>query len=206
MRTDKLLREGLGQLGMAMSGGQADAFALYLRELRRWNRAYSLTSLKDEGDIVIKHFLDSCLYLLALPADARSVADVGSGAGFPGVPLKIMRPGLEVVLIEPNGKKAAFLRHMGRTLGLGGLEVLHRRLEDVEGLQVDVAVTRALYAVGEFVRKAAHIVRDGGLFVLSKGPRVARELRGLSLRYELLEAALPMTDIRRTLVMLRKAP
>lgn len=203
---EELLRKGLGELGVPHSDGQVAALLAYLGELRRWNRAYSLTGLKTERDMVIKHLLDSCLYLRALEAEGLgpgSAADVGSGAGLPGVPMKILRPEAEVYLIEPTGKKAAFLRHVVRTLGLRGVEVLEKRVEEVRGIEVEAAVTRALYSAADFVGKAAHIVRKGGVFVLSKGPSAAREAGEVGLPLEILEMHLPLSDIRRYMVVIR---
>lgn len=204
MQVNEFLKEGLWALGLDVTGAQADAFGTYLHELKRWRRACSLTSLKTDEDIIVKHFIDSCLYLKALPADVRSVADVGSGAGLPGLPLKIMRPELEVFLIESSSKKSSFLRHMLRVLKLEGIECIESRVEDVAGIEVDAALTRALFSVGDFIKKAGHIVRPGGLFVLSKGPKVEEELSGAAFEYETMETGLPMTDIKRTLVVVRK--
>ncbi|MEW6215889.1 MAG: 16S rRNA (guanine(527)-N(7))-methyltransferase RsmG, partial [Nitrospirota bacterium] len=97
---------------------QLSAFMTYLSELKRWNKAYNLTSLSKDEDIIIKHFLDSLLYLKAIPDGEIKIADVGSGAGFPGIPLKIIRPEIEMYLIEPSRKKSAFLRHIIRQVGL----------------------------------------------------------------------------------------
>lgn len=202
---ESLLLKGLEELGIAHSEGTVEPFMVYLEELKKWNRAYSLTGLKTDRDMVIKHFLDSCLYLKALEGTGSSeVADVGSGAGFPGVPLKILSPETEVFLIEPSGKKAAFLRHIVRRLGLKGIEVLERRLEEVRDVQVDAALTRALFKAGEFLARASHIVREGGLFVLSKGPRVREELKEAGFQYELRVMSIPFSEIRRYMVLIRK--
>ena len=80
----------------------------YLSELKKWNRAYNLTGLAKDEDIIIKHFLDSLLYLKAIPQGALQVADIGTGAGFPGIPITIIRPEIEMYLIEPSGKKVRF--------------------------------------------------------------------------------------------------
>jgi len=204
LQASELLLKGLGALGLDLTGVQADAFGTYLHELKRWSGAYGLTSLKTDEDIIVKHFIDSCLYFKALPAGIGSVADVGSGAGLPGLPLKIMRPELRVFLIEASQKKSAFLRHMLRVLGLEGIECIESRVEDVAGIEVDAALTRALFSVGDFIKKAGHIVRPGGLFVLSKGPKAAEELLEAAFEYETMETGLPMTDITRTLVVVRK--
>ncbi len=204
MQSSELLLKGFKTLGLDVTGAQAAAFGTYLHELKRWRRTCSLTSLRTDEDIIVKHFIDSCLYLRALPADLHSLADVGSGAGLPGLPLKIMRPELEVFLIESSLKKSSFLRHMLRVLKLEGIECVESRVEDVAGIEVDAALTRALFSVGDFIKKAGHIVKPGGIFVLSKGPKVEEELSGAAFEYETMETGLPMTDIKRTLVVVRK--
>jgi 16S rRNA (guanine527-N7)-methyltransferase len=204
LKPDELLAKGLRELGLGPSAEQAEKFMAYLRELKRWQRAMSLTSLRSEEDMVVKHFVDSCLYLRVLPAGTGAVADVGSGAGFPGLPIKIMRPDLKVYLIESSAKKCSFLRHMQRTLRLDGLEVIESRVEDVGGLAVDAALTRALYSVEDFARKASHILREGGVFVLNKGPKAKEEVEGSALPCEVVPMELPVSGARRNLVVVRK--
>lgn len=196
----ELLTGGLRALGISYEQSQIDAFMTYLSELKKWNRAYSLTSIRDDREIVIKHFLDSLLYLKALPENARSIADVGAGAGFPGLPIRIIRPTLELHLIEPVQKKAAFLRNIVRRLGLDRVTVHSMRVEDVRSIQVDAVLTRALFSVKDFYEKARHLVRPGGVLILSKGPKAANELRETSLEHTLLEAELPFTSTVRLLI------
>ena len=202
----KLLKEGLHALGIDLTGAMESSFMLYLKELKKWNRVYSLTSLRSDEDIVIKHFLDSCLYLEAFAGgDVKSIADVGSGAGFPGIPLRILRPELKVWLIEPVGKKAAFLRHITRALGIIDTPVIEKRVQDVEDIQVDAAVTRALFRAEEFYKSSGHIVREGGMLVLNKGPKFKDELKDLTVDHEVKKACLPLTDIKRNIIIMRKA-
>lgn len=85
-----------------------EKFIIYLNELKKWNKTYNLTSIEDDVAIIIKHFLDSLLYLCFIPEKQLSIADVGSGAGFPGVPIAIVRPDLKITLIEPSWKKVRF--------------------------------------------------------------------------------------------------
>jgi len=203
VETEELLRKGLIALGLTTSEQQIEAFITYLNELKKWNRVYNLTGIKKDEDIIVKHFLDSLLYLEALPAGKIEVADIGSGAGFPGIPLKIIRPEIGLYLIEPSGKKSAFLRNIIRKLDLKKIEVIEKRVEDIKGLlTVDVALTRALFGVKEFARKASPLVREGGVLILSKGPRVREELKNLKdIRYDLLTVAIPLSEIKRHLVV-----
>ncbi|MBI5847610.1 MAG: 16S rRNA (guanine(527)-N(7))-methyltransferase RsmG [Nitrospirae bacterium] len=201
----ELLMKGLELLRISYSGAQIEAFSLYLTELKKWSRAYNLTALKTDADIVVKHFLDSLLFLKVLPPQVKSIADVGSGAGFPGLPLKIMRPDIAVVLIEPVQKKALFLEHMQRQLKVDGLSVRNCRIEDIHDLLVDAAVTRALFSVGEFINKAERLLEEGGVLILSKGPKLEEELRGLETSAVKREdIVLPFENSMRHLVIIEK--
>jgi len=201
-----LLREGFNELGITPLTQQISAFMTYLSELKKWNKAYNLTGLKKDEDIIIKHFLDSLLYLKAIPKGEIRIADVGSGAGFPGIPIKIIRPEIEMYLIEPSRKKSAFLRHIIKQLELKKIEVIEKRIEEVKvnkGLLslVDIAVTRALFSAKVFLKKTSHIVRQGGIFILNKGPKVEEELKMLqNVKHEVLPINLPFSDIKRYIV------
>ena len=206
METEELLSHGLIALGLTPSEQQINAFVTYLSELKKWNRVYNLTGLRKDEDIVIKHFLDSLLYLEAMPAGKIEAADIGSGAGFPGIPLKIIRPEIKLFLIEPSEKKSAFLRNIIGELGLKETEVVEKRVEDIKvPVTVDVALTRALFKVKDFVRKVSPIVKKGGILVLSKGPRVREELKDLKdIGCDLLAVKLPLSEIKRYLVVVRR--
>jgi len=202
-----LFHEGLKELGVPPLNVCVHAFMTYLTELKKWNKAYNLTGLKNDEDIIIKHFLDSLLYLKFMPDGEIKVADVGSGAGFPGIPIKIIRPEIEMYLIEPSGKKSAFLRHIIRQLELKKIEVIEKRIEEIKvnqelPLSVDVAVTRALFTIMDFLKKATHIVKRGGIFILNKGPKMKEELKIISdIKYEVVAVNLPLTDIKRYIVI-----
>lgn len=204
-----ILEAGLSAFGIAPTDDRMDHFSRYLGELKKWNRAYNLTGMSDDRDIVIKHFLDSLLYLSPLPTGFFRAADVGSGGGFPGIPIKIVCPETEMHLIEPSSKKSAFLRHMVRHLRMEGIEVIEKRVEDVTvpgdlRERVDAALTRALFDIRTFVKKTARIVRPGGLFILNKGPRVKEELtRAGDVQYRVFRSPLPQTDIVRYIVVVK---
>jgi 16S rRNA (guanine527-N7)-methyltransferase len=199
---NKLLIDGLVALGIEPADDIVVSFITYLHELMKWNRAYNLTALKKDQDIIIKHFLDSLLYLKAVPDSARSVCDIGSGAGFPGAPIAVVRPDLNITLIEPSRKKAAFLRHIKRTLLLNNVDVFEQRVEDVEEGLFDVAMTRALFSVHDMIKKAGHVLKKGGLFILNKGPKFEEELKGLpaGVKCEILTVSLPLTSLKRHIV------
>ena len=209
METRQLLKSGLAELGITPSDEQIKAFMTYLSELKKWNKAYNLTGLANDEDIIIKHFLDSLLYLKAIPQGALHVADIGTGAGFPGIPITIVRPEIEMYLIDPSGKKAVFLRHIIWQLQLKKIEVIEKRIEELKVNQelpfaVDIAVTRALFDVSEFIRKASPIVKPGGILILNKGPKAPEEVAKLrNVSYELMTVGLPLSEMKRHLVIVR---
>jgi len=201
---EALLKEGLEALKIPFTENQISSFLIYLSELKKWSRAYNLTALKTDSDIVIKHFLDSLLFLKVLPEDTRTAADVGSGAGFPGIPVKIMRPDITLFLVEPTQKKTLFLRHVCSRLGLQHVEIMNNRIEDVRDLKVDAAMTRALFSVPEFIQKAKGMLNKNGVLILSKGPKLDDELKGLEAAdIEVTDIILPIENIERHMVVVR---
>ncbi|GBE05433.1 MAG TPA: 16S rRNA (guanine(527)-N(7))-methyltransferase RsmG [Nitrospirae bacterium] len=180
MKSKQLLKKGLDELGISCSKEQINAFMTYLSELKKWNRAYNLTALKTDEDIIIKHFLDSLLYLKAVPARTLNIADFGTGAGFPGIPIRIIRPEIKLALVDSSGKKCAFLRHITRTLDLNEVRVLESRVEALakeHKRSYDVIVSRATFKIKDFIKKACPYIKENGTLVLSKGPRVQEEIK-----------------------------
>ncbi|MBI5098001.1 MAG: 16S rRNA (guanine(527)-N(7))-methyltransferase RsmG [Nitrospirae bacterium] len=208
MNTEKLLIQGLKELDLSCSDEQIRSFMTFLAELNKWNRAYNLTALRTDEDIIIKHFLDSLLYIKALPEGALQLADAGTGAGFPGIPIKIIRPEINITLIESSRKKSSFLRHIIRTLRLANINVLEQRFERLgkeHERAYDVIVSRATFSVKEFLKTACPFVRKGGRLVLNKGPKVSEELKESDVAnavMEILKLRLPVKNDERNLVIL----
>jgi len=202
---EKLLSNGIKEIGVRCTSQQVLAFITYLGELKKWSRAYNLTGLKTDRDIIIRNFLDSVLFCKVIPGDLHSLADIGSGAGFPGIPIKIMLPDLKVVLIEPTRKKALFLKHVCHSLELRDIEVIDKRIEDISGITVDALVTRALFSVSDFVKKAGHILNSNGIYILSKGPKLEEEMtETASLKAAVTDVVLPFEKTIRHLVVVKK--
>lgn len=182
MNPEELLKEGLNEMGFSYSEGQINAFMTFLSELKKWNRAYNLTAIKTDEDIIIKHFFDSLLYLKVIPVNALKIADAGTGAGFPGIPIKIIKPEIDITLIEPSRKKTAFLRHIIRVLKLNRVSVLDKRIEALGKnyeKTYDVIVSRATFKIKDFLKKACPYVKQDGRLVLSKGPGISKEIKEL---------------------------
>jgi len=180
------LVEGLRDMGYEMSPSVVDRFETYREELLRWNERVNLTAITDPREVEIRHFLDS---LTALPqiADrapsgaAPRLIDVGSGAGFPGIPLKLMLPGARLTLLEATGKKAEFLRYMVSRLELNATEVVYGRAEDVAHLAghreaYDFAIARAVAPMATLVEICLPFVAIGGTMVALKKGDLKEEL------------------------------
>lgn len=198
----EILTAGLRELGIVPTPKVLDHFAIYLRELKKWNKVYNLTAITDDDEIVVKHFLDSLLYLKALPDGQITICDVGSGGGFPGLPLAIVRPDLLITLLEPSRKKIAFLRQVRRLLSLENVETLNFRAEELVDSQFDAVVTRATFSIADLLKKAGHIVKPGGFFILNKGPKYEEELGKMppSLACEVIQVALSQAQLSRNLI------
>ncbi len=206
MDIKRLLTGGASELGVPLSAGQADAFMLYLSELRKWNQKTNLTAIEDPRDIIIKHFLDSLSLLRILPPEAKNASDIGSGAGFPGIPIKVAVPGLSITSVEPAHKKAAFQRHIIRLLGLEGIRVVEAKVEEVTAgsERFDIIFSRAFKEPEGLLPLAGPLLAEGGQIILSLGPSVGEEPPA---GWEIVrreEVTLPYSDIRRTLASYKK--
>jgi 16S rRNA (guanine527-N7)-methyltransferase len=196
---------GLSALGIAPDQAVVQRLLDYLDLLARWNQTYNLTAVRDPDAMVTRHLLDS---LAALPwVQGPRVADLGSGAGLPGIPLAILRPQVRFVLVEANGKKARFLRECVRRLALANVDVVEARAEGAahDG-RVDQVVARALAALPELAAYAAHWLEAGGQLLALKGPDWREELRGLPAGFEHIAThtlVVPGLDAGRVLVVLR---
>lgn len=179
----EILKKGSLELGVALTDAQADAFLRYLRELQAWNRKINLTSIVEEKDIIIRHFLDS-LTPVRLLSGVETLLDIGSGGGFPGLPLKLALPSLKVTLMDSVEKKVHFLRHMVRILGLKDVVAISGRVESPEVIyrfsgSFDCVTSRAFAELDAFVSLVTPYVRPGGMLLAIKGPAVETEIKAL---------------------------
>src|SRR5690606_35461248 len=175
------LEAGLQVLGLDRA--HAPALLAYLSLLARLNKAYNLTAMRDPREMVSRHLLDSLAMHASLDAIAEaggSLADLGTGAGLPGIPLAIVKPGLQVSLVESNGKKARFMREALRTLGLGNARVVESRIEtfDAPGM-FDAVTARALATLPLILELGGHLLKPGGLLLAMKGVVPEAEIAAL---------------------------
>jgi len=187
----RLLQHGARDLGLSLTSDHLAAFEVYYDELVSWNQRFNLTAVTDREDVQYKHFLDSLTCLLVLPDVPADIPipdtvplssglegpwrciDVGTGAGFPGVPVKMLRPDLYLTLLEATGKKTVFLRELVGKLGLKNVEVIHGRAEDLGQTEehresYDLVLARAVANLAVLAEYCLPLCRLGGRFIAQK--------------------------------------
>jgi 16S rRNA (guanine527-N7)-methyltransferase len=211
----ELLVKGASHFGIRLGERVVEAFDLYLRELVKWNEKMNLTAIRSEKGVVLKHFLDSMSVFPHLPK-ISFLLDIGSGAGFPGIPLKMIQPSLEVTLIDSVRKKVDFQRHIIRKLGLKGVFTIHGRVQDQEILkmmqgQFEAVISRAFADLKTLLPFALPFVQKGGFVLAMRGKRNGEEWQfhlppdGIECR--LLETAtftLPFSSIQRSILLFQR--
>ncbi len=173
--------QSLHKLDPLVSEQQLQLFLRYRQELIEWNSRFNLTAITDPDEILCKHFLDSVSLLAVYDKRQAKVLDIGAGAGFPGLPLKILRPQWQVVLLEATGKKVTFLRHMIETLELREIEAVQGRAEELAHQQAyrasfDLVTARAVASLPILLEYAAPFCHVGGQIILPKKGDVTAEL------------------------------
>ena len=168
-----LLIEGARSFDIELKSDQIRLFADHARELMRWNETFNITAITDPRDIALKHYLDSLPAARYIAPDA-TLLDIGSGGGFPGIPLKILLPSLTVTLIDASRKKVNFLKHAIRTLKLEHTEAIHGRAESLANdpsyrQRFDTIISRALSALPDYIRLAQPLLAAGGMIIALKG-------------------------------------
>ncbi len=200
------LQSGLKEMGLDLSGEQQDKLLAYVEMLKKWNKTYNLTALRDESQIISHHLLVS----LTLPPyleGAQTMLDVGSGGGQPGIPAAVCRPDLQITLLDANTKKTSFLQQAAIELELKNVRIVSGRVEAVQGLRADVITSRAFAELADFVNWTAHLLQDGGCWAAMKGVYPAAEIDRLpdSVCVERVDKIrVPQLNAERHMVILRK--
>lgn len=198
----EVLLSGIKRLGFDLGEEQILLFQRYFQELVDWNTRINLTAITDYRKVQTIHFLDSLTVSLVIPRDVLAngtLIDVGSGAGFPGLPLKILWPGLRVTLVESVGKKAAFLRHLTDVLNLGGVEVCNERAETLAHdprmrETFDVVVSRAVGDLSVLAELTLPFCKPGGRVVAQKKSGIDDELKRAEKSISLFGGALERVE------------
>jgi len=212
-RFTRLFLQASQEVSVSLGAQHVQLFWLYLQELLEWNRTFSLTGIKNLEDIIIKNFIDSLTPLPYLDSSGR-LLDIGSGAGFPSIPLKIGCPEFEVQLVEASRKKVSFIKHLIRTLGLKGVSVLHGRIEEMKhaGRPFRTIISRAFRRPAPLLQLISPLLEPSTTLVAMLGPTTTEEhseLEALALTESLevsriVSLELPRNRGGRTLVFFKK--
>lgn len=213
----QLLIEGCRKVGVDIDDAKAEAFLKYKDLLIEWNKKINLTSITEEKDIIIKHFIDSIAIIKYIKLTNKKVIDIGTGAGFPGIPLKIIDNSIEVTLVDSLNKRIIFLNEVIQQLNLKNIFSIHSRAEDL-GInnnyreKYDICVSRAVANLSTLCEYSLPLVNVGGVFISQKGPNIEDELneskKAISVLGGELEKVeriqLPFTDIIHTIIFIKK--
>ncbi|AUG59111.1 16S rRNA (guanine(527)-N(7))-methyltransferase RsmG [Acetivibrio saccincola] len=213
----KLLKDGASEFNINLEKEDIESFFKYKETLLKWNKNINLTAITDDRDIIIKHFIDSISVVPYIGKDLKKVIDVGTGAGFPGIPLKIIKKDLNVTLLDSLEKRTKFLNEVIEKLDLKNIEVIHSRAEDkgVSGdfrEKFDLALARAVANLPVLLEYCLPFVKTGGTFIAMKGSDIQEELDNSKKALEILGGEikdvikfnLPSTDIKRNIIIIKK--
>lgn len=213
----ELLKTSAEKMGIELSQNQFEKFDLYKKLLLEWNEKMNLTAITDDEGIAIKHFADSISVLPLIENKNASLIDVGTGAGFPGIPLKIANDGFKVTLLDSLNKRITFLEEVKKELGITNLECIHSRAED-GGRNADLrekfdyGVSRAVARLSVLSEYCMPFVAVGGYFISLKGPDAAEELTEAQKAISVLggkvekvvEITIPESDLKHCAVVIKK--
>ena len=215
MTLEALLREGFAELGLPLDDQALRRYRVYADTLAEKNAVMNLTAIEGEEDIARLHFLDCAALLQGFDLSGKSLIDVGTGAGFPGLALKIACPELRLTLLDSLDKRVGFLRECCEKLGFADVDCIHARAEEAPAefrAAFDFATSRAVARLRVLCELCLPLVKKGGLFLAMKGPDVAEELEEAQAAVRLLGGSvervfdykIPGTDVHHTVVAIRK--
>ncbi len=212
---ETLLRELANEINVNLDDEQISKFMLYKKLLLEWNNKINLTAITEEKEIVLKHFIDS-LTVLKYISDTDRIIDVGTGAGFPGIPIKIVKKGTQVTLLDSLNKRLIFLNDVKQNCNLANLEMVHGRAEDFGKNnkyreQYNVSIARAVANLSTLVELCMPFIKIDGIFIAMKGSNID-ELKEAQSAIEILggkvekidNIILPNSDIERNIIIIRK--
>lgn len=213
-----LLKEGIAHYAIELKEEQIEQFAIYMKLLKEWNEKINLTAITDDEGIIKKHFIDSSSILKSgVIKNNSSIIDVGTGAGFPGIPIKILLPEAEITLLDSLNKRVKFLETVITELGLTKIKTVHGRAEEMSNKKefrekFDIATARAVANLSLLCEYCIPYVKNGGHFIAMKGPSGYEELdiakNAIKLlgggRENIVETKIMDDDIKHNLVIIKK--
>jgi 16S rRNA (guanine527-N7)-methyltransferase len=204
----QVIVDGAKAFDLDLDHHHTDFFAAHAKELLHWNHTINLTTITDPFEVAVKHFVDS-LAPVKLISPGATLLDIGSGSGFPGIPLKVIMPSLAVTLIDASRKRVNFLKNVIRTLRLDGIEALHIRAEDLADdsaylKHFDTITSRALTDLKSFIRQARPLLAANGQMIALKGLVDQTELEAARSNILAVETyLLPFTQSKRSIFQIQ---
>ena len=209
MDLSKKLVSGCKTLGIELSEQQQHSLLAYINLLQKWNKAYNLTAVRDPMAMVTYHLLDSLTLAAHFQGEPKSVIDVGTGAGIPGIPLAIMFPDSQFTLLDSNGKKSRFMQQAKIELGLKNIDVINSRVELYRPeCGFDIVVSRAFSSLQSFSEITQHLCADDGVFYAMKGKFPQQEIDDMTEEFNVLDVhklQVPELDDERHLVVFEQS-
>lgn len=198
MSSEKLLHEGLEELGITVNENQ---LMDYLGLLEKWNRAYNLTAIRERDTMITHHLLDSLA--IAPWVHGERIIDVGTGAGFPGIPLAIAHPEWQITLLDSNGKKTRFLQEVKRSLRLENIDIIQTRVETyLPSPGFDTVTSRAFSALSQMLSWTKHLLNHQGKWLAMKGRYPEEELHTLHQPFQVEHYSVPHLDGERCCIII----
>ncbi|MBP3255433.1 MAG: 16S rRNA (guanine(527)-N(7))-methyltransferase RsmG [Clostridia bacterium] len=208
------LKEKTNQIGIELNKSQINKFYNYMSLLLEWNEKINLTAITEPNEVILKHFVDS-LTIFKYVEDNTKLIDVGTGAGFPGIPISILKENSKITLLDSLNKRISFLNEVVEELDLKNIETIHSRVEDFgnkERERFDIATSRAVAALNVLIEYLLPLVRVGGKCICMKGSNAEEEIQDAKKAIKILggeiekieEIELPGSDIKRTIIIVRK--
>jgi len=217
MNLEELLINSAKRFNVDIDRDMSKKFMMYKDLILDWNNRVNLTAIVDEREIILKHFIDSISIIENFDNDAKSIVDIGTGAGFPGIPIKIVKPDYDITLLDSLNKRVKFLDAVTEDLGLTKIQSIHTRAEDAARddflrEEFDIATSRAVANMSILCEYALPFVKVGGEFLAFKGPEVEEEIKSANKAIKELGGELkdikyiniPETDIKHSIIIVSK--
>ncbi|HYF82265.1 MAG TPA: 16S rRNA (guanine(527)-N(7))-methyltransferase RsmG [Clostridia bacterium] len=218
LENKEVLINGMKELGVDVSHETVERLLTFMKIMLEWNEKVNLTAITEEREVVIKHFLDSVTCLsTGYIKNGMAVIDVGTGAGFPGVPLKILKDDLKMTLLDSLNKRIIYLNDVAKKLNLRNINIVHSRAEEAGSSKdhreaYDIVLSRAVAAMNVLCEYCLPLAKVGGFFLCQKGPDIKDEMKEADSAIKILggkvrevrEYQLPFSDIKHNIIVIEK--